>query len=103
MFDFRAAEIREKLASSLVMLGEIGGNDYNYAFLQMWPTAGGYGLDDSISRMVKTIELATELIPEVAQAISNAAKVIPCRLQTTAHEQIEPFSFTRDKLPITLT
>ena len=25
-------EIREKLAHSLVMVGEIGGNDYNYAF-----------------------------------------------------------------------
>ncbi|KAL5212741.1 hypothetical protein ABZP36_023588 [Zizania latifolia] len=30
-------EIREKLANSLVMVGEIGGNDYNYAFLQTRP------------------------------------------------------------------
>uniref|UniRef100_A0A0D3F7B8 Esterase n=1 Tax=Oryza barthii TaxID=65489 RepID=A0A0D3F7B8_9ORYZ len=34
-------EIREKLSKSLVMLGEIGGNDYNYAFLQTWPMDGG--------------------------------------------------------------
>ncbi|TVU29367.1 hypothetical protein EJB05_20931 [Eragrostis curvula] len=66
-------EIREKLSSSLVMLGEIGGNDYNYAFLQTWPTAGEHGLDN-LARMAKSIALATELVPQVVQSVANAAK-----------------------------
>jgi hypothetical protein len=32
-------EIREKLAHSLVMVGEIGGNDYNYSFAPNKPAA----------------------------------------------------------------
>ncbi|RLM78426.1 acetylajmalan esterase-like [Panicum miliaceum] len=34
-------EIREKLARSLVMVGEIGGNDYNYAFSANRPAGDG--------------------------------------------------------------
>ncbi|GJM85468.1 hypothetical protein PR202_ga01918 [Eleusine coracana subsp. coracana] len=91
-------EIRERLASSLVMVGEIGGNDYNYAFLQTWPTAGGYGLD-SIARMVKSIELGTELVPEVVQSISNAAKEL---LDMGAVRLVIPGNFPVGCIPIYL-
>jgi hypothetical protein len=52
------AEIRKRLQSSLVMVGEIGGNDYNFAFFGNKP--------------VKEVE---KLIPGVVQTIIDAAKV----------------------------
>ncbi|GJN21485.1 hypothetical protein PR202_gb08965 [Eleusine coracana subsp. coracana] len=45
-------EIREKLAQSLVMVGEIGGNDYNYAFQANKPLAGGERNLYNFGRMV---------------------------------------------------
>ncbi|XP_062217761.1 acetylajmalan esterase-like [Phragmites australis] len=66
-------EIRKKLETSLVMLGEIGGNDYNYAFLQTWSADGGYGLYN-VTRVIKSVAQAVELVPEVVQSIANAAK-----------------------------
>uniref|UniRef100_A0A0E0CN10 Glycosyl transferase family 3 N-terminal domain-containing protein n=1 Tax=Oryza meridionalis TaxID=40149 RepID=A0A0E0CN10_9ORYZ len=68
-------EIREKLSKSLVMLGEIGGNDYNYAFLQTWPMDGGYSLGN-ITRMIESVATAVDLVPEVVQCIANAAKEV---------------------------
>lgn len=68
------AEIREKLSKSLVMLGEIGGNDYNYAFLQTWPMDGGYSLGN-VTRMIESVATAVDLVPEVVQSIASAAKV----------------------------
>jgi phospholipase/lecithinase/hemolysin len=55
------------------MLGEIGGNDYNYVFLQTWPTSGQNGIH-SMARMAESIKLATELVFEVAESIENAAR-----------------------------
>uniref|UniRef100_A0A0D9VI04 GDSL esterase/lipase n=1 Tax=Leersia perrieri TaxID=77586 RepID=A0A0D9VI04_9ORYZ len=66
-------EIREKLKKSLVMLGEIGGNDYNYAFLQTWPIDGGYSLDN-VTRMIESVAKAVDLIPDVVKTIVSAAK-----------------------------
>jgi hypothetical protein len=57
------------------MLGEIGGNDFNYAFLQTWPAAGGHVDLDSVARMAKSVALATELVPKVVHSIARAAKV----------------------------
>ena len=48
----------EKLKNSLFMIGEIGGNDYNYALLQG-----------------KSIEQVTSMVSEVVQEITNAVKV----------------------------
>ncbi|KAK3019831.1 hypothetical protein RJ639_005133 [Escallonia herrerae] len=47
----------KKLKHSLFMVGEIGGNDYNYAFLQG-----------------KGIEEVKKMVPEVVSAIRNAVK-----------------------------
>ena len=47
-----------KLRNSLFMIGEIGGNDYNYALLQG-----------------KSIEQVTSMVPEVVQEITDAVKV----------------------------
>jgi hypothetical protein len=70
-------EVRRKLASSLVML-EIGGNDFNYAFLQLQtrrPTGGGYGTGGNVTRIVEILEQVGALVPQVVQSITNAAKV----------------------------
>lgn len=48
----------EKLKDSLFMVGEIGGNDYNYALFQG-----------------KSIEEVKSLVPSVVQAIANAVRV----------------------------
>jgi hypothetical protein len=55
------AEIRRRLENSLVLVGEIGGNDYNYAF---------FG-----NRSVDEVE---KLIPGVVRTIMDAAKVRTC-------------------------
>ncbi|XP_057479231.1 acetylajmalan esterase-like [Actinidia eriantha] len=47
----------EKLKNSLFMVGEIGGNDYNYALFQG-----------------KTIEEVQSMVPDVVQAIKEAVK-----------------------------
>ncbi|XP_052172275.1 acetylajmalan esterase-like [Diospyros lotus] len=49
----------EMLKSSLFMVGEIGGNDYNYAFL------GG-----------KTMEEIKDIVPDVIQAITDAVRTV---------------------------
>jgi hypothetical protein len=52
------AEIRKKLQTSLVLVGEIGGNDYNYEFFASKP-----------------IDEVEKLIPGVIKTIIGAAKV----------------------------
>ncbi|OEL28909.1 GDSL esterase/lipase [Dichanthelium oligosanthes] len=54
-----SAEIRKKLQSSLVLVGEIGGNDYNYAFFE--------------NKAVAEVE---KLIPGVIKTIIDAAKEV---------------------------
>jgi hypothetical protein len=51
----------KKLEQALFLVGEIGGNDYNYAFFQ------GTSLKE-----------ATNYVPQVVQAIIDAAKVTHC-------------------------
>jgi hypothetical protein len=53
------AEIRRRLQASLVLVGEIGGNDYNYAFFQAKPVAE-----------------VEKLIPGVVKTIVGAAKEV---------------------------
>ncbi|KAL2945151.1 hypothetical protein RDABS01_022862 [Bienertia sinuspersici] len=53
------SECKEKLASSLVVMGEIGGNDYNWALLQGKKLSTGYGM-----------------VPEIVQLIKNAIKEV---------------------------
>ncbi|KAL6899637.1 hypothetical protein ACP4OV_006295 [Aristida adscensionis] len=84
-----SAEIRQKLASSLVLLGEIGGNDYNYAFLQNWPKGGGYDLNN-IVHVVKSVAQAVALVPEVVQSITDAAKEL---LEMGAVRMVIPGNF----------
>jgi hypothetical protein len=76
------AGIRKRLARSLIMLGEIGGNDYNYAFIQPRPTNGRYDPISNATRMAESLALALALVPEVVQSITNAAKV--CQVTLTA-------------------
>ncbi|NP_001151231.2 alpha-L-fucosidase 2 precursor [Zea mays] len=52
-------EIRRRLQASLVLVGEIGGNDYNYAFFQAKPVAE-----------------VEKLIPGVVKTIVGAAKEV---------------------------
>ncbi|XP_019175962.1 PREDICTED: GDSL esterase/lipase At1g28580-like [Ipomoea nil] len=54
--NIHSADCKEKLQSSLVMMGEIGGNDYNYAFLQGIPRE----------------EISSSFVPEVISTISSA-------------------------------
>ena len=51
----------EKLKNALFLVGEIGGNDYNYALLQG-----------------KTIQEVKDMVPEVVQTIKKAIEVILC-------------------------
>ncbi|KAK3154534.1 hypothetical protein QOZ80_2BG0191770 [Eleusine coracana subsp. coracana] len=67
-------EIREKLAQSLVMVGEIGGNDYNYAFQANKPLAGGERNLYNFGRMVTGAVEAMVLVPEVVRSITSAAR-----------------------------
>ncbi|KAL6873689.1 hypothetical protein ACP4OV_013771 [Aristida adscensionis] len=66
-------EIRKRLRTSLVLVGEIGGNDYNYAFFAQ-----------------KTIDDAEKLIPGVVQTIIDAAKEV---LDMGAKKVIIPGNF----------
>ena len=52
------AEIKRKLENALVLMGEIGGNDYNLAFFQG-----------------KTLEQVYQLVPNVVQTIKYAVQV----------------------------
>ncbi|KAK2630710.1 hypothetical protein QOZ80_6AG0549720 [Eleusine coracana subsp. coracana] len=67
------AEVRRRLQSSLVLVGEIGGNDYNYAFFA--------------NSSVKEVE---KLIPGVVRTIIDAAKEV---LHMGANRVIIPGNF----------
>jgi len=66
-------EIRKRLRSSLVLVGEIGGNDYNYAFFEYKPVAE-----------------VEKLIPGVVKTIIDAAKEV---LDMGARRVIVPGNF----------
>ncbi|CAD6335637.1 unnamed protein product [Miscanthus lutarioriparius] len=66
-------EIRRRLKTSLVLVGEIGGNDYNYAFFQDKPVAE-----------------VEKLIPGVVKTIIDAAKEV---LDMGASRVIVPGNF----------
>jgi phospholipase/lecithinase/hemolysin len=67
-------EIREKLAHSLVMVGEIGGNDYNYAFSANKPVAGGARNIYNFGRMATGVAEAMALVPDVVRSVTSAAR-----------------------------
>ncbi|XP_052192845.1 acetylajmalan esterase-like [Diospyros lotus] len=74
----------EKLKDSLFMVGEIGGNDYNYALLQG-----------------KSIEqVTTDLVPEVVQEIARAVRGV---ISYGAVRVVVPGNFPIGCLPIYLT
>ncbi|CAD6243706.1 unnamed protein product [Miscanthus lutarioriparius] len=67
-------EIGEKLASSLVMVGEIGGNDYNYAFSANKPAAGDARNIYNLGRMATGVAEAMALVPDVVRSVTSAAR-----------------------------
>ncbi|XP_062217757.1 acetylajmalan esterase-like [Phragmites australis] len=67
-------EIREKLAHSLVMVGEIGGNDYNYAFVANKPATGGERNLYNVGRMVTAVVEAMTLVPDVVSSVTSASR-----------------------------
>ena len=67
-------EIHEKLAQSLVMVGEIGGNDYNYAFSENKPAAGGARSIYNLGRMATGVVEAMALVPDVVRSVTSAAR-----------------------------
>jgi phospholipase/lecithinase/hemolysin len=67
-------EMREKLAHSLVMVGEIGGNDYNYAFSENKPVAGGARNFYNFRRMATGVVEAMALVPDVVRSVTDAAR-----------------------------
>ena len=71
--DCMRAEIRRRLRTSLVLVGEIGGNDYNYAFFEDKPVAE-----------------VEKLIPGVVKTIIDAAKEV---LDMGASRVIVPGNF----------
>ena len=54
-------DCEEKLKSALFIVGEIGGNDYNYALLEG-----------------KTVRGVMSMVPDVVKAIKDAVKVCMC-------------------------
>ncbi|ONK74804.1 uncharacterized protein A4U43_C03F10310 [Asparagus officinalis] len=80
---FSRAERAKKLTQSLIMMGEIGGNDYNYAFL-----AG------------KTIPQLEDYVPYVVQTIVNATKEV---IDLGAAQVVVPGNFPIGCMPIYLT
>ncbi|XP_031269570.1 GDSL esterase/lipase At5g03980-like [Pistacia vera] len=73
----------EKLKRSLFMVGEIGGNDYNYALFQG-----------------KTLEEVKAMVPDVVQAIKDAATRV---IENGARRVIIPGNFPIGCFPIYLT
>ncbi|KAI8553990.1 hypothetical protein RHMOL_Rhmol05G0061900 [Rhododendron molle] len=73
----------EKLKDSLFMVGEIGGNDYNYALFQG-----------------KSIDEVKSLVPSVVQAIANAVRRV---INHGAVRVVVPGNFPIGCLPIYLT
>ncbi|OEL13334.1 GDSL esterase/lipase [Dichanthelium oligosanthes] len=67
-------EIREKLARSLVMVGEVGGNDYNYAFSANKPVAGGARNLYNFGRMATGVVEAMALVPDVVRSVTSTAR-----------------------------
>ncbi|XP_025822125.1 acetylajmalan esterase-like [Panicum hallii] len=67
-------ETREKLARSLVMVGEIGGNDYNYAFSANRPAGDGERNLYNFGRMAAGVVEATALVPDVVRSVTSAAR-----------------------------
>ncbi|KAF0936136.1 hypothetical protein E2562_038862 [Oryza meyeriana var. granulata] len=72
------AEVREKLANALVMVGEIGGNDYNYAFAMNRPLSGSDGERSvaDVGRMMTGVVESMFLVPKVVQSVKSAAKEV---------------------------
>ncbi|XP_057465115.1 acetylajmalan esterase-like [Actinidia eriantha] len=73
----------EKLKSSLFMVGEIGGNDYNYALFQG-----------------KTIEEVESIVPDVVRAIKEAVRRV---ISYGAVRVVVPGNFPIGCMPIYLT
>lgn len=72
---FVSADIRKRLQSSLVLIGEIGGNDYNYAL---------FG---------KSVSEVEKLIPGVVRTIIDAAKVSNIIVHSNLETVIYSFRF----------
>jgi phospholipase/lecithinase/hemolysin len=70
-----STEMREKLSKSLVMVGEIGGNDYNYAFATNRPQANNSDLYN-IGHMLTGAVESLVLVPQVVNSITSAAKEV---------------------------
>ncbi|XP_074267698.1 GDSL esterase/lipase At5g03980-like [Silene latifolia] len=78
-----ASERRRKLDKSLFLMGEIGGNDYNFALYQG-----------------KTLSDAHKMVPDVIKAITNAVKKI---IDLGATQIAIPGNFPIGCVPIYLT
>ncbi|KAK6149419.1 hypothetical protein DH2020_016944 [Rehmannia glutinosa] len=70
----------DKLENALFMVGEIGGNDYNYAFFQG-----------------KTMEELKSMVPDVVESIMDAAKKV---INLGAQKVVIPGNFPIGCLPI---
>lgn len=75
-------ERTEKLGKSLVLMGEIGGNDYNFAFFQG-----------------RTIDEAYQLVPDVVQTIKDGVKEV---IELGARNVVVPGNFPIGCVPIYL-
>nr|GMD93135.1 GDSL esterase/lipase At1g28580-like [Ipomoea batatas] len=65
--NIHSTDCKEKMQSSLVMMGEIGGNDYNYAFFQGFPREE---ISSFVPKVISTISSAiTKLIEFGARSI----------------------------------
>ncbi|KAE8646130.1 hypothetical protein Csa_016115 [Cucumis sativus] len=76
-------ECNEKLRSALFLVGEIGGNDYNYALFQG-----------------KTIQEAKDMVPDVVQTIKSAVEKV---ISYGATRVVVPGNFPIGCFPIYLT
>ncbi|RWR86951.1 acetylajmalan esterase-like protein [Cinnamomum micranthum f. kanehirae] len=77
------AECAKKLEKALFLAGEIGGNDYNYAFFQG-----------------RSIEEVKSYVPNVVQAVKDAAREL---IDTGANQLIVPGNFPVGCMPSYLT
>ena len=57
-----------------VLVGEIGSNDYNYAFSENRPAAGGAHNLYNFGRVATGVVEAMALVPDVVRSITGAAR-----------------------------
>ena len=87
---------RQILSESLIVLGEIGGNDYNYAFSTNKPAAGDARNIYNLGRMATGVAEAMALVPDVVRSVTSTAREL---LDMGARRVVTPGNFPLGCVP----